>query len=92
MTGDLTPPRRAHVLELKIEADTLHDLIGYLRNFENQLAAGEITRGVSGGYSSGSIYAYSVDETITHDSWAEALNQYLDAIDRRDGQATEDRT
>ena len=80
---DLKAPRRAHVLELKVEADTLHDLIGYLRNFENQLAAGKITSGVSGGYSSGSIYEYSVDETITHDGWAQALDRYLSALDRR---------
>lgn len=73
-------PRRAYVLELKVEADTLKDLIGYLRNFETELYAGKVSTGVSGGYSSGAIYSLSVDETITHDSWAEAIEDYVHAL------------
>lgn len=71
-------PRRAYVLDLKVEADSLDSLIGYLRSFETDLYMGKIGRGVSGGYSAGSIYSLDVDETITHDAWAEANQRYVD--------------
>ena len=81
------PPlaRRAYVLDLKVQADTLKDLIDYLRSFETELYMGKITRGVSGGYSSGAIYGVDVDETITHDGWAEANQLYVDWL-RESGQ------
>lgn len=71
-------PRRAYVLDLKVQADTLDSLIGYLRTFETDLYMNKISRGVSGGYSAGSIYSLDVDETITHDAWAEANQRYVD--------------
>lgn len=71
-------PRRAYVLDLKVQADSLDSLIGYLRSFETDLYRGEISHGVSGGYSAGSIYSLDVDETITHDAWAEANQRYVD--------------
>ncbi len=74
-------PRRAYKLDLKVEADDLDSLIGYLRTFETDLYMGKISRGVSGGYSSGSIYSLDVDETITHDAWAEANQRYVDWLD-----------
>lgn len=73
-------PRRAYKLDLKVEADSLDSLIGYLRSFETDLHMGKISRGVMGGYSAGSTYSLDVDETITHDAWAEANQRYVDWI------------
>jgi hypothetical protein len=73
-------PRRAYKLDLKVEADSLDSLIGYLRSFEANLQKGKIIRGVMGGYSAGSTYRLDVDETITHDAWAEANQRYVDWI------------
>lgn len=77
-------PRRAFALDLKVEADTLEDLIGYLRSFETDLYMGKVTHGVSGGYSAGSTYSLDVDETITHDSWAADNARYIQWLDQRD--------
>ncbi len=72
-----TKPRRAYMLELKIGADTKNDLIGVLRQLEFEIGADLLTQGVSGGYSSGYTYKLDIDESITHDSYIEALNGYL---------------
>ena len=74
------PPRRAYVLDLKVQADDLESLIGYLRSFETDLHMGNITRGVSGAYSAGSIYSLDVDKSITHETWVIALEAYLDSL------------
>ena len=80
VSGVPVAPRRAFVLDLKVQADTLEDLIGYLRSFETDLFMNKISTGVSGGYSAGSIYSLSHDPAITHESWEIALNEYLTAI------------
>lgn len=82
--GEPPKPRRAFVLDLKVEADDLDSLLGYLRSFETDLYLNRISTGVSGGYSAGSQYSLSIDETITHDSWAEALEKYIAWMDARD--------
>lgn len=82
-------PRRAYKLELKIEADDLESLIGYLRSFETELYMEKVTRGVSGGYSAGSIYSLDVDPTITHDSWAEANRLYVNWLGEQEQEARE---
>lgn len=76
-----TVPRRAYVLDLKIEADDLDSLLGYLRSFETDLYLGRISRGASGGYSAGSTYSLDVDNSITHDAWAETNQRYIDWLD-----------
>jgi hypothetical protein len=82
MSETLKPPRRAYMLDLKVDADSLDDLIGYLRTFETDLYMGKVSKGISGGYSSGAIYDLSVDETITHESWVVALEAYINEIDK----------
>lgn len=77
-------PRRAYELELKVGADSLDDLIGYLRTLETELHMGMISNGVSGGYSAGAVYSLSVDESITHDSWAAENQRYVDWLNERD--------
>lgn len=70
-------PRRAYVLELKIGADSRNDLIGALRQLEFLIEAEELTAGVSGGYGSGYTYKLDVDESITHESYMAAIEQFL---------------
>lgn len=85
----LPPPRRAYELDLKVGADSLDAMIGYLRSFETDLYMGKISNGVSGGYSAGSQYTLSIDESITHGSWAEANQRYVDWLDERDRRAAD---
>lgn len=80
-------PRRAYELDLKVGADSLDALIGYLRSFETDLHMGKISNGASGGYSAGSSYSLSIDESITHDSWAAANDRYVEYLNQRDGRA-----
>lgn len=89
VTSKPVEPRRAYVLELKVEADSVRDLVNYLHHFTTELYAGKISRGVSGGYSSGSVYSLDVDETITHAIWAEANQRYVDWLNERDKAAAE---
>lgn len=71
--------RRAFVLTLELQADTRNDLIGELRHLEFMIASEQLAHGVSGGYSTGSVYDLNVDESITHDLYMEQLNEYLGA-------------
>lgn len=84
--GETPPiPRRAFRLELKVEADSRKELIGFLRSFETSLHMDQVSTGATGGYSSGAIYSLDVDETITHDDWArvnEAYVRWLGELDK----------
>lgn len=80
-------PQRAYVLDLKVEADDLDSLIGYLRSFELDLRMGHISHGVSGGYSAGSVYSLKINEGVTHETWVVKLEAYLDALDKAKAQA-----
>lgn len=77
-------PRRRFWLKLKVEADTLDDLIGFLRGFETELYMGKVSNGVTGGYSAGAVYNFNEDDTITHESWAEANEAYVNWMRERD--------
>jgi hypothetical protein len=75
-------PKRACRFVLDLEADTRDDLATALYNMASQLERGELTKGVSGGYSSGYIYELIENDTPTHDEWARNLRAYLDAKPR----------
>lgn len=75
------PPRRAFRLTLDIEADSREELAAAVRSKALEIDMDQLTRGVYGGYSSGGTYALDVDESITHDSWADALELYLAELD-----------
>lgn len=79
----MSGPRRAYELDLKVSADSRDDLCGYLHSFVTQLYMDQISNGASGGYSAGATYSLSVDESITHDSYVAALDDYLDRSARR---------
>lgn len=70
-------PRRAVRLTLVMDADSRHDLASLLLSMAEQIERGQITTGVSGGYSSGSIYELTEDPTITHDDYFAQLQAYL---------------
>lgn len=77
MEGEKKPPRRACRLVLTLEADTRADMVSALENIACQLYRGEMTKGVSGGYSSGHTYEYTEAEHPTHDEYVAQLNAYL---------------
>lgn len=70
-------PRRAVRLTLVMDADTRHDLASLLITMAEQIERGQITTGVSGGCSSGSIYELTEDFAITHDVYFEQVREYL---------------
>jgi hypothetical protein len=70
-------PSRAFRLVLAIEADSRDDLARGLCSFADSVDRDEVTRGVSGGYSSGYIYELLVDPNQTHDSYFAKLDAHL---------------
>lgn len=77
-----TTPSRAFELVLKLSADTKHDLVSALINFAHAIERDEITKGVSGGYSSGAIYELVSDPSQTHERYFQLLSEYLDKRDK----------
>ena len=71
-------PRRRVVLELSVGGDSWQDIQFALKSLQTEIAmSGSLsTSCVSGGYSSGWNFTSSEDESITHDSWAEANERY----------------
>lgn len=76
---DTAAPRRACLLTLKLEADSLPELTSALFNIAAQAERGEMTTGVSGGPSSGHIYELLHDATQTHSKYFEEVCEYLAA-------------
>lgn len=83
LDDDAEKPRRAHVLDIKIGANTLDDLIYALNQTAIDLRMGTISSsGCSGSPSVGFIYDYSVDESWTKE-------RYFAALDRLQSKAPE---
>lgn len=67
-------PRRAYEVSIRLHADDLGYLLHLLDEIEQSLRGyGGKYDGVSGGYSGGYIVQSSVDESITHDAWENAM-------------------
>ena len=78
MTINSNVPERRHVIEINIEADSEAALIEHLAHILFTFRARGISHSsVSGGYSTGHIITYRVNENVTHESWAKALNEHL---------------
>lgn len=77
-------PRRRVEFIAKIGADSWEDLQHALQHLSTEIARhGRLpASSCSGGYSTGHIVVTSEDSDITHDSWANRLNEYLDALPR----------
>lgn len=71
------PPMRAYTFRAELGADTLEDLIGFLRHIEYQILTGS-TDVTSGGYSSGGNWHIVHDPEMTHDRYFEIVNAYLE--------------
>jgi len=70
-------PHRAVTLEVKIEADSRQSMIDALDSIGQQIARGELTTGVTGGYDSGWVYSYKESASPTHDEYSDMLSEYL---------------
>jgi hypothetical protein len=77
--ADPKQPHRACRLLLDLEADSRDELAGALFNMADRISRGEMSRGVSGGYSSGYIYELVENESPSHDEFFQQLTAYLDA-------------
>lgn len=75
-------PRRRVEATISISADSWDDLRRELNHLATEVARhGSLSKwSVSGGYSTGHIIETSEDETVTHDSWAEANEAYCRAL------------
>jgi hypothetical protein len=71
---------RAHEFACQIGADTQQDLVIELRHLAERIERGEISAGVMGGSSRGSIYAYRHDPAMTHDEYFRQLDERLKAL------------
>lgn len=81
--------KRAHSLIMKVEADTKDDLVRELKHVIWRIRAGEITKGVMGGYSASNIYSYCIDPDITHDTYFEQIDAWLEQERDKKRQANE---
>lgn len=70
-------PHRAVILTVTIEADTRQAMIDALDGIGQQIARGELTTGVSGGYNNGYIYSYVENDGPSHDEYWDQLSIYL---------------
>lgn len=84
--AELVAPRRRVLLTLKLDADSWKDMADRLRCLARDIdiEGGMGTAGLSAGYSASYTYEASEDPTITHDSWAAALDVYLEALHARE--------
>lgn len=73
-------PRRSHEFCVWIGADTREEMIGHLFDLARRLERGEVSVGISGGYGSGSVYAYQHDPSITHDSYFAEIDKHLNRL------------
>lgn len=80
MDMDRKPRRRIEMLA-KVSADDWEALATHLYGLSVEISMnGKLSsRSISGGYSSGHIIITSEDGTIDHDSWANGLNEHLEA-------------
>lgn len=77
-------PRRRIVMRLDVGADDWESLSSTLDHLSREcLREGGLSKSVvSGGYSAGFIMTCDIDETITHDTWADANNKYCEELKR----------
>lgn len=79
LINEPSPVRRRYVAKINLQADTEKDLIRHLFEIATGWDRdGMSSSSVSGGYSSGHIIEVDCDDSITHESWEEALEQYLE--------------
>ena len=75
----IAAPVRSFRFTLLLDADSREDLANELRNIAWRVDADQISNGVSGGPSTGSIYELLHDPAQTHDAYHAQLRAYLAA-------------
>ena len=70
-------PNRACILKIEIQADTRAEMVRALETIATSIDRGEMSRGCSGGPSSGWIHEYTEAEHPTHDEYVAELRAYL---------------
>lgn len=74
---DQALPRRRLRLQLDIEADSMDELVSALEQIGHRAERGDLTKGFSAGYNSSYSYELNEDESITHESWAEDVAEFV---------------
>lgn len=84
-------PRRRVVADIKIQADSWEELQHHLNGLATDIAMYGClsSNSISGGCSSGHIITTNEDPSITHESWAEDNQAYVDWMVERDRVAGE---
>lgn len=77
-TDKLTQPERRFVMELKLGADDRESVIRALNQIVFSLEHEGSIGSVSGGWDSGWVWSLRENPGVTHDSYIEALNAYLE--------------
>lgn len=72
----VSAPRRRHRLTLDLQADNEQEMVRSLEYIAYLLDTGQLTKGCSGGVHSGWTYEYSVDESVTHESYFQAIRAW----------------
>lgn len=72
----MNQPERRFVLDLKVQGDSVKDIVIYLNNFIYQLEIGEISDGCSGGVSSGSVYKLRENPEMTHEKYFQEIKEF----------------
>ena len=78
LDGTPEPPKRRHVVNIEIGADTTDDILDALKNLQFQFHAYGINSGMSGGVNSNWIIDYRINPDMDHDTYVEDINQWLE--------------
>lgn len=76
-------PRRAVVLTAIVDGDTREDVSQELERIADRIRRKEVTTGVVGGVSSGTIYEFLENEGPSHEEYFVQVQRYLEDC-RRD--------
>lgn len=77
------PPKRRHVVNIEIGADTTDDILAALKNLQFQFHAYGINSGVSGGVNSNWSIEYRIDPDMDHDAYVKSINQWLEENEKK---------
>jgi hypothetical protein len=76
----LERPRRACSINLRIEGDTRADLVRQLRDAADELDAGSLSSGVSGGVGGSASWEVVIGTSPTPEEYQAQLFAYLDQV------------
>lgn len=80
----MNPPKRAVLFDVSLQADSRDDMVRALDQLAYLVARGELTRGCSGGVSSGYTYHYEERPGPTAEEYTQQLKAWLEQERSRD--------